>query len=117
MLTDEQLTHLEGLLANATQGPWRTDVCDGRTYIDGPDGDTIGGMAGLDAAIVVEAINALPQLLAEIRQLRSERERVFTSDELFWVAFEGGVVSEDDFDSRKAAVAVARHVGARVSDE
>jgi hypothetical protein len=93
-VTNEELTELERLCKQATPGPWRYD--DGRT-----DGDERGKPAwvdtitaaghtliaepsdhpGLDAMdanarLIVAAVNALPRLVARVRELEAERARL-----------------------------------------
>jgi hypothetical protein len=89
-MTNEKLEELERLLKAATPGPWRNDgygtiVQEGvevgsirRGYPPEPsalahlsDGEYIQNPnAEEDAALIVAAINALPELVAEIKRLQ-----------------------------------------------
>jgi hypothetical protein len=94
-VTNEELTELERLCKQATPGPWRYD--DGRT-----DGDERGKPAwvdtitaaghtliaepsdhpGLDAMdanarLIVAVVNALPRLIARVRELESAERRAY----------------------------------------
>lgn len=83
-LTDEELEELERLEQDATPGPWvfRDDSC-GEYRVLGPDCKLVfnkdfGGLRRHlmppheeDARLFVAARNALPSLLAEVRELRA----------------------------------------------
>ena len=89
---------LEGLLAKATKGPWKQHLVDDTTIMAGdfeigstwPEG---GADADLDfnsptelheanAALIVAAVNALPELIATIRRLTAEKAKA--EGELAW---------------------------------
>ena len=74
------LEELERLLAEATPGPWTVSECDD-LHAAGihaaeekyPFGTT---SANEEARLIVAAVNALPALISEIRELRADRERL-----------------------------------------
>jgi len=74
-----ELHELKDLLFRATPLPWRLDNPDatGREVILGANGEEVIGVSEwltygnvVDLAIMVEAVNALPSLLAEIERSR-----------------------------------------------
>jgi len=84
-MTDADLSTLEALASAATPGPWRLN--DPRRW-EAPDGcrNIVGGVgesaiviaryddgAGSNYDYIVAACNALPQLIAEVRKLQTER--------------------------------------------
>jgi hypothetical protein len=97
------LQELERLLAKATPGPWRHAIDDtdfgywwGQAPENGPEclimaNDASGELRSVcctcddgiadegqiaNARLIVSAVNALPNLIAEIRELRADRERL-----------------------------------------
>ena len=75
-MTAVDVDALDAARAAATPGPWRQDSawpCD-----FGPAGDEQHGNVDLpeNAALIVAAVNALPDLLAEVRRGRALRERL-----------------------------------------
>lgn len=87
MITDEQIDELERLEREATPGYWSNthDNCPRSNGIlcgsywvvgnvgEGPCGDI---MSTLDARLIAAARNALPALLAELRELRAYKQQV-----------------------------------------
>ena len=81
-LTDAELDRLEELHAAATPGPWDESEFRNRNEIDGPGGVPVleAGPDGLessvkfsshDQAVTIAARNALPALVAEVREHRA----------------------------------------------
>jgi len=74
-LTDEEIAELERLERKATAGPW----LDTGRYVSGGDGGQIvvndKHIDSVDQALIAAARNALPKLLAEVRELRARDER------------------------------------------
>ena len=66
-LTDEDLDLLEGLHVAATPGPWRWRG----SGVRADAGDVCCGADGIDAGTIAAAHNALPALLAEVREHRA----------------------------------------------
>ncbi|MCP4243187.1 MAG: hypothetical protein GY772_21745 [bacterium] len=74
-MTEDKLTWLMGLHSDAVELPWcRTDT--GEIVENDPDGEYIIAEAVrvADADLIVEAVNALPGLVAEVRRLRHNIE-------------------------------------------
>ena len=74
------LEELERLAKAATPGPW--EMVDARAFLDDEDfeirngGHCIGyGTSGKDAAYIVAACNAVPELIARVRELEAELEQ------------------------------------------
>lgn len=73
------LNELERLMAEATPGPWEVSECDD-LHAAGihaaeekhPFGTT---SANEEARLIVAAVNALPNLIRELRELRADRVR------------------------------------------
>jgi hypothetical protein len=86
------LDELEAALAKATPGPWRVEVRGGQcggtdewwsehdVVCGGQAGFTVGDdeSAEADAALIVAAVNALPDLIAELRKHRAAVQAVET---------------------------------------
>jgi hypothetical protein len=88
LVADEELAELERLLAAATPGPWsyETDdegssmgwICAPNEKYPGFSGEELFDVRGdsaqqfINAALIVAAINALPGLLARIRELEAQ---------------------------------------------
>ena len=77
-LTPEMIAELERLLAEATPGPWSSEISGDGMYLNA---GRIGLMAGIhakerpdDAALCAAAVNALPALIAERERLRGIEE-------------------------------------------
>ena len=97
MTLPEKIERLEGLLKKATPGPWRGDMHDGgvKYAVLGADGlavircDHKNGGSGFvtdageaDAALVIETVNTLPDLLSALRRMDEALE--FYADELIY---------------------------------
>ena len=72
-LTDAELDRLEGLHAAATPGPWESDVWGDVTVCPPGEHIVIAEAPGnqVHAGLIVAARNALPALLAEVREHRA----------------------------------------------
>jgi hypothetical protein len=76
-MTDAEIERIEALMREATPGPWharRNDQDDGRTHYDVDDSDErevacVRHALPHNARLIVAAINALPALLAERKEL------------------------------------------------
>lgn len=66
-LTDAELDRLEELHAAATRGPWLSDGAD----VTSDAGDVCYDADDCDAYYIASAHNALPALLAEVRECRA----------------------------------------------
>lgn len=124
----DTLTHLEELLAKATPGPWEAtersgyhevlapdDECDwycrpkrhaifyGDTEID--DDENIA-----NAALIVEAINALPALIARIRELEDRGAQAVIAYHVA-ICSPKGVVPVDDLYDPVIAAKIEREMG------
>jgi len=73
-MTRPDLDALAALLAKATPGPW--DAPNGETMIDrvGTEDPVADAYHYEDAALIVAAVNALPALIARVRELERERD-------------------------------------------
>ncbi len=80
-LTDARLAELDRLLAAATPGPWESygdNLCALKPFLEFgaihevPDCNT----QSANGRLIVAAVNTLPALLAEVRRLREEVERL-----------------------------------------
>jgi hypothetical protein len=95
-MTEERLAELEALEKGATAGPWLVTRESGQGWliatIEGEDerqvnvvtNGTAPGIKtfpGADAALIAEARNALPELLAEVRRLRAACEAALAKAE------------------------------------
>jgi len=72
-MTRPDLDALAALLAKATPGPW--DAPNGETMIDrvGTEDPVADAYHYEDAALIVAAVNALPALIARVRELKQEQ--------------------------------------------
>lgn len=74
---DDLIDRLEGLLAKATPGPWYFDRwraalgVDGRQIVVKSFALSSGEEPEANATLIVEAVNALPTLLAELTRLEA----------------------------------------------
>jgi hypothetical protein len=73
-LTDEQIEKLRKLEKAATPGPWGVTCCEGYHYLVPPPGERMGKLSSENACFIVEARNAMPELLDIVDKLTAERE-------------------------------------------
>lgn len=103
-MTRPDLDALAALLDKATPGPWatnggRVECRDDHGWVN--DGWIIGDLDGPDAeansALIVAAVNALPELIARVRELEREREpRRDLGGSTHWDIADAGAVCHDE---------------------
>ena len=79
LMTDEQLAEIEARVSAASHGPWhktKGGMCIFQTYRVSPQFTDHGGMKMVDADFIIHARTDVPALLAAVRHLQAENERL-----------------------------------------